>query len=326
MYAVVVANPGGTESMQWQEEPDPQVGPGEVLIEVAATAVNRADVLQRMGFYPPPPGASDILGLECSGIVTAVGPDVDESRIGDSVCALLTGGGYAQRVVAPVGQVMTLPAGIDVIKAAGIPEVACTAWSNLADVAGMAAGDFVLLHGGAGGIGTFSIQLARAFGATVGVTAGSAEKLAICRDLGAEVLINYNEGDFVEDVKYVTSGRGADIILDNMGAKYLQRNVDALAVDGRLVVIGMQGGIKAELNLATLLSKRAAIHATSLRSRAVEQKAQICANVVDRVWPLIEDGRIKPIVDSVLPISEVAAAHQRMEDSHHVGKIILTVP
>lgn len=311
--------------MQWQEVPDPEPGPGEVLIEVSATAVNRADVLQRMGFYPPPPGASDILGLECSGIITAVGPDVDDSRIGTAVCALLTGGGYAQRVVVPVGQVMTLPESIDVIKAASIPEVACTSWSNLVDVAGMAAGDFVLLHGGAGGIGTFSIQLARAIGATVGVTAGSAEKLAICHDLGAEVLINYNNEDFVEVVKYVTSGRGADVILDNMGAKYLQRNVDALAVDGRLVVIGMQGGIKAELNLATLLSKRGEIHATSLRSRTVEQKSEICADVVDHVWPMIEIGRIRPIVDSIMPISDVAAAHQRMEDSNHVGKIILTV-
>lgn len=309
--------------MSWAEVPEPILAPGEVLIDVAATAVNRADVLQRQGFYPPPPGASDILGLECSGTVTAVADDVTSVAVGDQVCALLTGGGYAEKVAVPAGRVMTLPPGIDLVTAASIPEVACTVWSNLINVARVQPGELVLIHGGSGGIGTHAIQVCKALGVTVAVTAGSTEKLARCAELGAEICINYRDQDFVEVLK--EAGRGADVILDNMGAKYLERNVSALAPDGRIVIIGMQGGIKAELNLAALLGKRGAIHATSLRGRPLDQKAAICAEVAANVWPMFEAGSVVPIVDTVMPITEVAAAHQRMQDSTHIGKIILAV-
>ena len=323
MYAVVVTEPGGPESMTWSQVPDPTLGPGEVLIDVAATAVNRADVLQRQGFYPPPPGASDILGLECSGTIAQVAADVTGLAVGDEVCALLTGGGYAQQVAVPATQVMPLPPNVDLVTAASIPEVACTVWSNLINVAQLQPGELVLLHGGSGGIGTHAIQVSKALGAEVAVTAGSPEKLAYCAELGADICVNYREQDFVEVLK--EAGHGADVILDNMGAKYLERNVNARAPDGRIVIIGMQGGIKAELNLAALLGKRGAIHATSLRGRPLDQKAAICAEVAANVWPMFETGSVVPIVDTVMPITEVAAAHQRMQDSTHIGKIILTV-
>ena len=323
MYAVVVSEPGGPESMSWVEVPDPTLAPGEVLINVAATAVNRADVLQRQGFYPPPPGASNILGLECSGTVAAVADDVTSVAVGDQVCALLTGGGYAEKVAVPAGQVMALPPGIDVVTAASIPEVACTVWSNLINVARVQPGDLVLIHGGSGGIGTHAIQVCKALGAIVAVTAGSAEKLARCAELGADICINYREQDFVEVIK--SAGPGADVILDNMGAKYLERNVSALAPDGRIVIIGMQGGIKAELNLATLLGKRGAIYATSLRGRPLDQKGALCAEVADNVWPMFESGSVVPIIDAVMPIADVVDAHQRMQDSTHIGKILLTI-
>ncbi len=327
MFAVVVSEPGGPENMSWQQAPDAVgangLGDDEVLINVAATAVNRADVLQRMGFYPPPPGASEVIGLECSGTIAAVGNEVTVWQIGDEVCALLTGGGYAEQVVVPAGQVMALPPGIDLVTAASLPEVACTVWSNLIDVARLQPGELVLIHGGSGGIGTHAIQLCKALGATVAVTAGSAEKLARCVELGADIAINYREQDFVEVLK--SQSRGADVILDNMGAKYLERNVDALAPDGRLVVIGLQGGIKAELNLAALLGKRGTVSATSLRGRPAEQKAAICAQVAQNVWPLIADGSIVPVVDAVMPIAQVADAHSRMEESSHIGKLILQI-
>ncbi len=305
MKAIVVT----AEEMTLAEVADSLPGPGEVLVEVAAAGVNRADLLQRQGFYPPPPGVSDILGLEVSGYLD-----------GQPVCALLAGGGYAQKVAVPRGQVMPLPPGLDVVTAAAIPEVACTVYSNLAMTAHLQPGEWVLIHGGGSGIGTFAIQWARAIGARVAVTAGSDEKLARCAELGAEVLINYREQDFVEALP-----RPVDVILDVVGAKYLERNVSALADGGRLVVIGLQGGVKAELNLGSLLSRRGCVIATSLRTRSDVQKAQICSAVVRDVWPLYDAGAIKPVVDRVLPLAQAEAAHRLLADSGHFGKVLLEV-
>jgi putative PIG3 family NAD(P)H quinone oxidoreductase len=321
--AIVVREPGGPEALEYAEVPDPEVGPDDVLVDVAATAVNRADLLQRQGHYPPPPGASAVIGLECSGTVAAVGSDVTGHRVGDEVCALLAGGGYATRVAVPAGQVMPLPGGVDLVTAAALPEVAATVWSNVMMVAGLRAGETFLVHGGAGGIGSFAIQLAAAVGARVITTGGSPEKLAFCAGLGAEVTIDYREQDFVEVVREVTDGHGADVILDNMAASYLGRNVAALAVEGRLVVIGMQGGTKGELDLGALMRKRAAIVATTLRARPVAEKTAICRAVVEHVWPLVADGTIRPVVDTTLPLAEAAEAHRRMEGGAHTGKILL---
>ncbi len=324
MRAVTVSEPGGPEVLTLAEVPDPEPGPGELVIDVAATAVNRADLLQRQGRYPPPPGASDVIGLECSGTVSAVGPDVEHWQVGDEVCALLAGGGYATRVCVPAGQVMPVPDGVDLVTAAALPEVACTVWSNVFMVAGLQPDERFLVHGGAGGIGTFAIQLASALGASVLTTAGSAEKLAICTDLGADVAINYREDDFVEAVREATDGHGADVVLDNMGASYLGRNVDVLAIEGRLVIIGMQGGTKGELDISVLLRKRGAVVATALRSRPTAEKASICAAVVEHVWPLVAEGRIRPIVHATLPLSKAGEAHALMEAGDNVGKILLT--
>lgn len=311
----------GTESvLRWGELPDPVPGPGEVLIEVAASAVNRADLLQRQGFYPPPPGASEVLGLECSGTVAALGAQVAGLAVGDPVCALLAGGGYAERVVVPAGQVLPIPAGVSLVEAGGLPEVACTVHANLGMTAHLAAGERLLVHGGASGIGTFAIQYARALGAQVAVTAGSAAKLARCAELGAEVLVNYREQDFVAAVGTV------DVILDSIGGKYLAGNLAVLATGGRLVVIGLQGGARAELDLGLLLTKRAAVHASSLRSRPTEQKAAICAAVREQVWPLLASGQIRPVVDRVLPMDQAAQAHRVVAASEHVGKVLLAVP
>jgi putative PIG3 family NAD(P)H quinone oxidoreductase len=324
MRAVIAPDPGGPDALVVADRPDPEPGPGEVVIDLTATAVNRADTMQRQGFYPPPPGASDILGLECSGVVSAVGDGVDAWSVGDEVCALLAGGGYAEKVLVPTGQVMPVPDGVDLVTAGALPEVACTVWSNVFMIAGLRPGDVFLVHGGGGGIGTFAIQLAAASGARVFTTAGSAEKLERCRELGAEVAVNYRDEDFVEVVRAATDGAGADVVLDNMGAKYLARNVDVLADEGRLVVIGMQGGTKAELDLGRLLSKRGAVIATALRSRPVEGKARICASVVEHVWPLVADGTIQPIVSAVLPLDDVAEAHRMIESGDAVGKVLLT--
>ncbi|MDQ1106306.1 putative PIG3 family NAD(P)H quinone oxidoreductase [Nocardioides zeae] len=324
MRAVIAPEPGGPEALVLTERPDPEPGPGEVLLEVAATAVNRADLLQRQGFYPPPPGASDVLGLECSGTVVALGDGVAADgrwSVGDEVCALLAGGGYATHVVVPAGQLMPLPPGVDLVTAAALPEVACTVWSNVVTVGGLAAGDTFLVHGGAGGIGTFAIQLASALGARVFTTAGSAEKRAFCEELGAERAIDYREEDFVAVLK---EAGGADVVLDNMGAKYLGRNVDALATEGRLVVIGMQGGAKGELDLGRLLAKRASVHATSLRARPVDEKTAICAAVAEHVWPLVGSGAVRPIVHATLPLDRAAEAHGLLEASSHSGKVLLT--
>lgn len=324
MRAVTQTSPGGPETLVVTELPDPVPGTGEVLIEVAATAVNRADLLQRQGFYPPPPGASDVIGLECSGTVAAVGEGVTAWAVGDPVCALLAGGGYASLVVVPEGQVMPVPEGVDLVTAAALPEVACTVWSNVFMVAALRPDEVFLVHGGAGGIGTFAIQLASRLGARVFTTAGSEDKLARCRELGAEVAISYRDQDFVEVVREATDGHGADVVLDNMGAKYLGRNVDVLATEGRLVIIGMQGGSKAELNIGQLLSKRGAVIATTLRARPTEGKARICASVVEHVWPLVADGSIEPVVSAVLPLDDVAEAHRLIEGGDNIGKVLLT--
>ena len=325
MHAITITTPGGPEVLTWAELPSPVPGPGEVLVTVAASAVNRADLLQRQGFYPPPPGASDVLGLECSGTVAALGPDVAGWSVGEECVALLAGGGYAEQVAVPVGQLMRVPAGVDLLSAAALPEVACTVWSNVVMLAGLRAGETLLVHGGAGGIGTFAIQAARALGARVAVTAGSAEKLERCRELGAEILVSYRDEDFVESVREATGGHGADVILDNMGAKYLARNVDLLATGGRLVVIGLQGGTRAELDLGVLLGKRASVSATTLRSRPLEEKAAICAAVVEQAWPLVESGAIRPVVDRVLPMRDAELAHRAVEAGEHVGKVLLRV-
>ncbi|HYN28810.1 MAG TPA: NAD(P)H-quinone oxidoreductase [Dermatophilaceae bacterium] len=326
MHAITVPVPGGPDALVWAEVPDPVAGPGEVVLEVAASAVNRADLLQRKGFYPPPTGAPPWLGLECSGTVREVGAGVDGWAAGDEVCALLAGGGYAERVAVPAGQLMPVPAGLDLVSAAALPEVCCTVWSNVFSLAGLQAGETLLVHGGASGIGTMAIQLGSVLGARVAVTAGSTAKLERCADLGAEILVNYREQDFVTEVKAATDGRGADVVLDNMGAVYLARNVDVLAVNGRLVVIGLQGGSVGELDLGQLLAKRGTLRATALRARPLEEKAAIVSSVVRHVWPLVADGRVRPIVDRVLPMDQAAEAHRVLESGEHVGKVLLTRP
>jgi len=325
MKAVVPDHAGGPEVLELREVPAPEPGPGEVLLDVAATAVNRADLLQRQGHYPPPPGASDIIGLECSGTVAALGEGVTGWSVGDEVCALLAGGGYAEQVAVPAGQLMPVPAGADLVTAAALPEVACTVWSNVFMVAGLRPQEHFLVHGGAGGIGTMAIQLAHALGARVYTTAGSPEKRALCAELGAEVTIDYHEEDFVDVVRRESDGHGADVVLDNMGAKYLSRNVEVLAEQGRLIVIGMQGGTKGELDLGVLLRKRGAVIATALRSRSVEDKSAICAAVAEHVWPLVGEGLVRPIVHTSLPLAEAARAHEVLESGDTVGKVLLTV-
>ncbi|MGW0420219.1 NAD(P)H-quinone oxidoreductase [Streptomyces sp. NPDC003015] len=323
MHAITIPEPGGPEALVWSEVPDPVAGEGEVLVEVVAGAVNRADILQRQGFYNPPPGASPYPGLECSGRIVEIGPGVAGWTVGDEVCGLLAGGGYAEKVAVPAGQLLPVPKGIDLKRAAALPEVVCTVWSNVFMVAHLRPGETLLVHGGSSGIGTMAIQLAKAVGAKVAVTAGTQEKLDRCAELGADILINYREQDFVEEVGKATEGAGADVILDNMGAKYLDRNVNALAVNGRLAIIGMQGGVKGELNIATLLNKRAAISATSLRARPPAEKTAIVAAVREHVWPLLDAGHIRPVVDREIPMSDAAAAHRVVEESGHIGKVLL---
>jgi len=322
MHAITISEPGGPEVLRWTEVPDLEPGEGEVLIDVAASAVNRADLLQRQGFYPPPPGASEYPGLECSGRIAAVGAGVTEWKVGDAVCALLAGGGYAEQVVVPAGQVLPVPDGITLAEAASLPEVYCTVWSNVFAVGRLAPGDSFLVHGGAGGIGTAAIQLASAYGARVFTTA-SPGKHNLCLALGAERAIDYHTEDFVEVVKEATDGRGVDVILDNMGAKYLGRNVAALATNGRLVVIGMQGGAKGELNIGALLAKRASVTATSLRARPVEEKAEIVDDVKTHVWPLVSVGKIRPIVDRAIALPDAAEAHRVLEAGEASGKVLL---
>lgn len=326
MKAVYIAEPGGPEGLEVRDVSDPVPGTGEVLIDVVAAGINRADVQQRRGFYPPPPGVSEVPGLEVSGRIAGFGPDVVRPfSVGDRVVALLAGGGYAEKVAVPAEQVLRVPEGVDLVTAASLPETAATVYSNLVMTAQLQAGELLLIHGATGGIGTMAVQMAKAFGARVAATAGSEEKVSAARAfLGVDVAINYNEQDFVDVVRKATGGRGADVILDVVGAKYLERNVEALAPYGRLIVIGLQGGAKAELNIGTLLTKRAAIIATSLRPRPVEEKGIIMAAVRDHVWPLIADGRIKPLVDRTFRLSDVQRAHEYFDSGEHVGKVLLT--
>ncbi len=323
MRAIVAES---ADQLSWQEVADVSAGPGEVVVKVAAAGVNRADVLQAAGKYPPPPGASETIGMEVSGVIAEVGDGVTEWSVGQEVCALLAGGGYAEYVAVPAGQLLPIPAGVDLVDAAGLPEVACTVWSNLVLIAGLRNGQLLLVHGGASGIGSHAIQVARARGARVAVTAGSADKLDFCRELGADITINYRDEDFVARLADETGG--ADVILDIMGAAYLDRNIDALATDGQLVIIGMQGGIKAELNIGKLLAKRARVIGTTLRGRPVSgpnSKTEIVQAVTASVWPMIADGRVRPIIGARLPIQQAGDAHRRLVASEVTGKIVLTV-
>ncbi|OBI90325.1 NAD(P)H-quinone oxidoreductase [Mycobacterium asiaticum] len=323
MRAIVAES---AEQLVWQEVPDASAGPGEVLIKVAAAGVNRADVLQAAGKYPPPPGASETIGMEVSGVVADVGADVTQWSVGQQVCALLAGGGYAEYVAVPAGQVMPIPAPVELVDAAGIPEVACTVWSNLVMTAHLGPGQLLLVHGGASGIGTHAIQVARALGARVAVTAGSPEKLELCRELGAQLTISYKDEDFVARLRQETDG--ADVILDIMGAAYLDRNIDALAPDGQLVIIGMQGGVKSEINLGKLLAKRARVIGTTLRARPVSgpnSKSAVVSAVVASVWPMFASERVRPIIGKRLPIQQAAEAHQLLQSGGTFGKILLTV-
>lgn len=325
MKAITIPSPGGPDALVLSDVPDPEPGPGQVRIRVAAAGVNRADTLQRMGRYPAPPGESEVPGLEVSGVVDAVGADVTRWVVGDEVCALLAGGGYAERVVVAAEQVLPVPEGVGLVEAAALPEVACTVWSNVFDTGRLREGETLLVHGGSSGIGTMAIQLAREAGARVAVTAGSPAKLDTCRALGAEILVDYREQDFVREVRAATDGAGADVVLDIMGAKYLGRNVDVLATNGRLVVIGMQGGTKGELDIAALLGKRATVAATSLRSRPAQEKAAIVAAVREHVWPLVASGAVRPVVHGRHALADAAAAHAELEASGHIGKILLEV-
>jgi putative PIG3 family NAD(P)H quinone oxidoreductase len=323
MHAVVISEPGDPEVLQWTEVADPRPGPGEVLVEVAAAGVNRADLMQRQGLYPPPAGAPPYPGLECSGTVAALGDGVSGWQVGDQVCALLSGGGYAEQVAVPAGQLLPIPASTTLIEAAALPETACTVYSNVFLTARIAPGETLLVHGGGSGIGTMAIQLGKQAGARVAVTAGSQEKLDACRALGADITINYREEDFVDSLMAATDGHGADVILDIVGAAYLARNIAALAPDGRIANIGMQRGRTAELDFGALMAKRAAISSTSLRARPKEQKASIVAAVTEHVWPAVDAGLIRPVIDTELPMQEAAQAHRIMADSTHTGKILL---
>jgi putative PIG3 family NAD(P)H quinone oxidoreductase len=325
MRAVVVGEGGSVDSLTVAEVEEPDMAPGDVLVEVVGAGVNRADLLQREGHYPPPAGASELLGLECSGIVREIAPAVTRWQPGDQVCALLSGGGYAQFVAVPEAHVMPVPKGVDIVSAAALPEAACTVMSNLTMTGRTSACDWVLIHGGASGIGSFAIQWAKAVGAHVVVTVGSERKKQICRDLGADVVINYNEQDFVEEMLAASDGHGADVILDIMGAEYLERNVKALATGGRLVVIGLQGGIRGELNLNRLLRKQGTLAATSLRSLSSDQKRLVCANVVEWMWPLFSEDRLIPLIDQRFELADAGRAHQRLEAGGVIGKLVLNV-
>ena len=325
MRAVVASGSGRPRGPALGEVPDAEPGPGEVASTVAATAVNRADLLQRQGHYPPPPGASDVLGLECSGTIAALGEGVTGWSVGDECCALLAGGGYAEKVAVPAGQLMPVPAGVSLVEAAALPEVACTVWSNVFMIAGLQRGEWFLVHGGAGGIGSFAIQLAAALGARVMTTGGSAEKLALVRRARGRGHDRLQGAGLRGRGAGRSDGHGADVILDNMGAKYLGRNVEALATEGRLVIIGMQGGTKGELDVGLLMRKRGAVISTALRSRPADGKAAICASVAEHVWPLVADGTIRPVIGATFALDDAAGAHALMESGDGRGKVLLTV-
>lgn len=326
MTAIEITEPGGPEVLRPTSRPMPLPGAGEVLIEVAAAGVNRPDVQQRKGEYPPPPGASDIPGLEIAGRVAAIGLGVHHLKAGDEVCALVTGGGYASHCVAPEPQCLPVPQGLGMVEAAALPETFFTVWTNLFERARFRAGETVLVHGGTSGIGTTAIQLARAFGAhQVFATAGSPEKCRACEKLGATRGINYRHADFVQVVKEMTGNRGVDIILDMVGGDYAQKNISALAVEGRLVSIAFLKGAKVEINLMPMMMKRLTITGSTLRARSVEQKAAIAAPLRRQVWPLLDQGKVKPVIHRTFPLAKAAEAHRLMETSEHIGKIVLTV-
>lgn len=325
MTAIEITEPGGPEKLRPTQRPVPQPAPGEVLIQVATAGVNRPDCLQRQGGYPPPPGASDIPGLEVAGTVVALGAGVDEWRIGDPICALLTGGGYAEYCVAPAPQCLPIPAGLSAQQAAALPETFFTVWSNVFDRARLQPGETLLVHGGASGIGTTAIQMATALGSRVFATVGGGEKVQPCLALGAERVIDYREEDFVQVVKEITNNKGVDVILDMVGGDYVQRNLSALAVGGRLVFIAFLRGAKVELNLAPVMMKRLTITGSTLRARPIADKAPIAQALRETVWPLLENGAIRPLIDRVFPLTEAAAAHTLMESNRHVGKLLLRV-
>jgi putative PIG3 family NAD(P)H quinone oxidoreductase len=318
MRAVVITEPGGPDVLQLRDVPDPVPAQGEVVIEVAATAVNRADLPQRQGHYDPPPGASPYLGLECSGTIAELGDGVTGWQAGEQVCALLGGGGYAERAAVPVGQLLPVPSGLSTVDAAALPEVTCTVWAMVFDIGRLRPGETLLVHGGASGVGTMAIQLADRHGARVIATAGSDRKLDACRELGADVTINYRQQDFA-----VTLAGQVDVILDNIGAAYLARNLTALATGGRLVSVGLQGGRKAELDLGMLMAKRATVTASTLRARPPAQKAAVVAATAAFVWPMIESGDVRPVIDRVLPLADAAEAHRAVEAGEHIGKVLL---
>ena len=323
MFAITQKDFGGPETLVWDKVADPRPEPGEVIIDITSTAVNRADLLQREGNYPPPTGATDILGLECAGTIVSVGAALTMDRIGERVTALLNGGGYAQKVAIPLGQVMSVPEGVSVLDAGALPEVACTVWSNLTKVLQLREASTILIHGGGSGIGTFAIQVAKVLGAKVAVTAGSQEKLNTCASLGADILINYKEQDFVDVIR--DTWGGTDTILDNMGASYLSKNVEVLKRNGHLAIIGMQGGTKVDFQSDQLLRKNGTITATSLRGRPEPEKSMICREVEKIVWPWITDGTIKQVIDRVVPIEEAGDAHKILEAGEATGKIVLQV-
>ncbi|WP_343966870.1 NAD(P)H-quinone oxidoreductase [Kribbella koreensis] len=325
MRAVVCEGAGGVEVLTIGEIEDPTPAVDEVVINVVAAGVNRADLLQRQGHYPPPPGAPGTIGLEVSGTIAAVGAEVEGWSVGDECCALLAGGGYAEKVVVPAPQVMPVPEGVDLVSAAALPEVVATVWSNVFMTAHLKEGETLLVHGGSSGIGTMAIQLGVAHGARVLCTVGSKDKMDFCHRLGAEVAINYKEAEWASVVNEATGKQGADVILDIMGAKYLQDNVKTLAYDGRLVVIGMQGGTKAELDLGRLMSRRGSVTGTGLRVRSVAEKGQILAEVVGHVWPLVAAKKVRPVIQRTYPLEAVAQAHEALEQSNHIGKILLTI-
>lgn len=316
MKAVSIKEPGGPEVLEWAEVEDPSPAAGEVVVDVVAGALNRADVMQRMGLYPLAPGTSPYPGLEVSGRVSALGEGVTGWQVGDEVCALLTGGGYAQKVAVPVGQLLPVPEGIGLVEAAGLPEVTATVWSNLVMTAGLKEGETLLVHGGLGGVGSIAIQVAKALGARVVTTVGGPEKVARVRELGADVAVDHRSEDFTEQGPY-------DVILDVIGGDYLERNIGSLAADGRLVVIGLQNGLDGRLNLADLVFKRLSVYGTTLRTRSKEQKAAIVAEVRRHVWPMVENGSVRLLVEDRLPMEEAAEAHRRMEAGGHTGKILL---
>jgi putative PIG3 family NAD(P)H quinone oxidoreductase len=323
MRAVIITHPGGPEVLHLEEVPDPVPGPGEVLVGVTAAGLNRADVLQRQGNYPPPPGSPPYPGMECSGRIIGLGPEVTGWQVGDEVCALLGGGAYAEKVAVPQGQLLPVPDGVSLVDAAALPEATCTIQGTVYQMAHLAPGETFLVHGGAGGIGTFAIQIANAEGCTVACTAGSPEKLARCRELGADLAISYRDEDFTAAVLEFTGWHGADVILDIMGASYLARNLDALATWGRLVGIATRGGSRAEVDLGLLMLKRATIVAATLRTRTVAEKAEVVAATREHIWPLISAGKVVPVIHAVLPMSEAAEAHRMLDDGSHIGKILL---